>query len=441
MRRYLVLTSTMLALAIGTRDVSATDGHFLHGVGAINAAMGGAGVAAPRSLLGTFYLNPSGLLAFSGTRMEFGFELFKPHRSVTSDATALGFGAGTTASNSEFSPIPAMALTNRVSNRIVVGVGALGIGGFGVDYPDAENPVLVPQPYGYGAVYSNYQFLKIAPAVAFAVTDRIWVGGAVNIDWASLAVRPFPIAAPAVDPGPDGTWGTADDRGYYSSAANSDGAFGAGFQLGVLAKVSDRVSIGASYTSPQWFEEFQYNGAFEDPNLPNYLAPRSLTFRLDAPAVYAAGVALTPARGLTLAADGRYITYASTNGFRDAGFNADGSVKGFGWRNIWVGSFGVDWEATGLLALRAGYNVTENPVPDSLSALNVPAPAIVKHHLTLGAGLRLSPMLELSGAYYHAFQNGITGSMLRPRGPVPGTSVTNELSEDSFLMQFTVTPR
>ncbi len=334
-----------------------------------------------------------------------------------------------------------MALSNRVSDRIVVGVGALGIGGFGVDYPDAENPVLAPQPYGFGAVYSNYQFLKIAPAVAVAVTDRIWLGAAVNIDWASLAVRPFPIAAPAVDPGADGTWGTLDDRGYYSSAANADGAFGAGFQLGMLAKVSDRVSVGASYTSPQWFKEFEYNGTFENPNLPDYLAPRRMTFRLDAPAVYAGGVAVNPVDGLTLAADGRYIAYASTNGFRDAGFNPDGSVKGFGWRNIWVGSFGLDWQATRLLALRAGYNVTGNPVPDSLSALNVPAPAVVKHHLTLGAGVRLSPTLEVSGGYYHAFRSDVSGPIIRPQGAIPGTLVTNALSEDSFLMQFTLIPR
>ena len=56
----------------------ATDGHFLHGVGAVNNAMGGAGVAAPVSILGTFYLNPAGLIAFDGLRVEFSFEMFKP---------------------------------------------------------------------------------------------------------------------------------------------------------------------------------------------------------------------------------------------------------------------------------------------------------------------------------------------------------------------------
>ena len=48
----------------------ATDGHFLHGVGAVNNAMGGAGVAAPVSILGTFYLNPAGLIAFDGLRVD-----------------------------------------------------------------------------------------------------------------------------------------------------------------------------------------------------------------------------------------------------------------------------------------------------------------------------------------------------------------------------------
>ena len=42
----------------------ATDGHFLHGIGAVNSAMGGAGVAAPQDVLTAFYLNPAGLMAF-----------------------------------------------------------------------------------------------------------------------------------------------------------------------------------------------------------------------------------------------------------------------------------------------------------------------------------------------------------------------------------------
>ena len=70
----LLLTNVPRALA--------TDGHFLHGVGAVNSAMGGAGISAPESLLGTFNLNPAGLTAFDGVRMEFSMEMFQANRSV-----------------------------------------------------------------------------------------------------------------------------------------------------------------------------------------------------------------------------------------------------------------------------------------------------------------------------------------------------------------------
>ena len=112
----ILLIGGMLMLA--PSSARATDGHFLHGVGAINSAMGGAGIAAPMSLLGTFYLNPAGLMAFDGTRVEFGFEMFKPDRTVSSDA---GMGMGETRSKSEFVPIPAMGWSTKFADNKVAG--------------------------------------------------------------------------------------------------------------------------------------------------------------------------------------------------------------------------------------------------------------------------------------------------------------------------------
>ena len=73
-------------VAVPMRAAHATDGHFLHGIGAINSAMGGAGVAAPQDVLTAFYLNPAGLMAFRGTRADLSFEMFKPDRSLASSA-------------------------------------------------------------------------------------------------------------------------------------------------------------------------------------------------------------------------------------------------------------------------------------------------------------------------------------------------------------------
>ena len=71
---------------------------------------------------------------------------------------------------------------------------------------------------------------------------------------------------------------TSDDRAFYSNADASDGAFGFGFQAGMLFQASDQVSIGASYTSPQSFQDFKWQAVYENPFLPTYGMPRDMVF-------------------------------------------------------------------------------------------------------------------------------------------------------------------
>ncbi len=410
----------LLLVAVAT-PASATDGHFLHGVGAVNSAMGGAGVAAPGDLLGSFYLNPAGLLCESGSRVALGFEMMKPQRTVSS---TFGGYSGSTASKSDYTPIPAFGWATSISDRLSVGIGMLGIGGFGVDYAqDATNPILGARPQGFGQVTSNFQFMKIAPALAYRVDDRLTLGFALNLDWASLSVDPFPAASPAYDPNS----GTS----FYSRATATDGAYGLGVQAGLLYRATDALRLGLSYTSKQSFQDFQFNTMYENPMLPNYQTARTITFAMDVPAVYSGGFAATRGK-LLWTGDARYITYGSTAGFEKSGMDQTGAVQGFGWKDIWVLASGLQFQANRTLALRGGYNFTQNPIPDAQSAFNIPAPAVVQHHLTLGAGLSFSA-LRVDLGYYHAFENSITGLFPTPMGNM---SVTNSMSEDSFLMTF-----
>lgn len=433
---YLALFAALATASPGT--ARATDGHFLHGVGAINSAFGGAGVAANASLLGAFFVNPAGLASFGGTNLEMGFELMKPERSVSS---SYGTFSGTTTSVSSFTPIPAFGWSTALTDDMVFGVAGLGIGGFGVDYAaDPTNPMMMPRPNGFGQVYSNFQLMKIAPALAWKASPKLRVGVALNIDWASLAVDPMPTAAPAVDPGPDGVPFTADDRAYYSSGAHAGTAFGFGAQIGMQYQVNEQFSYGAAYTSPQVFGDFSYNAVYENPNLPSYNTPRTFKFRMDAPAIYAAGVAYAPTSALRTALDVKYFGYKSTKGFDASGYNADGSVKGFGWNDIVVVALGVEYDAAPEWTLRGGYNYSGNPIPDAMSMYNIPAPAIVQHHLTGGVGYKLRPGVEINVGAYKAFEHSISGPMQRPNGAVPGTTVKNTMSEISFLVGFSFTP-
>ena len=438
-RRLTPLLATAALLAGVATEARATDGHFLHGVGAINSAMGGIGVATPGSLLGAFYVNPAGLLAFGGTNTELGFELFKPQRTLRSSAGPM---SGSTASSSEFVPIPAFGWSRTLMERsLVVGVAGLGIGGFGVDYHvDATNPILAPRPNGFGQVYSNFSLLKIIPAVAWQATRTLSVGAALNVDWASLAVDPMPVAAPAVDPGPDGTPGTADDRAYYSRATDADGAFGVGAQLGLRWLPMSEVAIGLAYTSPQRFQQFEYGAVYENPYLPNYNTPRTIRFAMDVPPVYSAGLAWSVADVILVGVDGKYIDYAHTRGFDKSGFAPDGAVRGFGWQSIWSVATGAEFRPKPQLALRAGYNYSGNPIPSAMSMFNAPAPAVVQHHATLGAGWIFTNGFGVDLGYYRAFRNTLRGPMQTMSGAAPGTSVSSAMSEDSFLVGFTYSP-
>lgn len=429
----------IVALAVTPGIASATDGHFLHGVGAINSAMGGIGVASPSSLLGAFYVNPAGLLAFKETATELGFEMFKPDRSIESKA---GAATGTTASTSAFVPIPAFGWSRELKkDELTVGVAGLGVGGFGVDYhTDPTNPVLAPRPFGFGEIYSNFSLMKIIPALAYRLTDNLRLGVAVNVDWASLAVDPMPIAAPAVDPGPDGTWQTADDRAYYSSATDAAGSFGVGAQLGLQYAVTPQVSLGLAYTTPQVFQTFEFGAVYENPNLATYNTPRTIKFNMDVPAVYAVGMSFTPSSAFTFGLDTKYITYHATRGFKDQGFAADGAVKGFGWKNIWTVETGVQFRPVSRIALRAGYNYSGNPIPNDLSMFNTAAPAVVQHHASVGAGYAFTNGFGIDVGYYHAFSNSITGPFQTPAGAMPGTSIKSTMSENSILVGFTFCP-
>ncbi len=415
----------------------ATDGHLLHGVGAVNSALGGIGIASNASLLGSFYTNPAGLASFEGTNLEMGFELLKPERSVSS---TFGTMSGSTTSDSDFSPIPAFGFSTRLANGLVIGLSGLGIGGFGVNYAaDASNPILMPRPNGFGQVYSNFQLLKISPALAWNANDKLRVGIAANVNWQSLAVDPMPIAAPDFDPGVDNRPGTMDDRAFYPSAAAADAVFGVGFQAGLQYVLSPTMTVGLAYTSPQVFSDFEFQMTHANPNLPNFGQARTVTFRMDVPAIYGVGLALAPSDRLQMGLDAKYVTYGSAEGFKDKGYAADGSVQGFGWENIAVIAAGVQYRAGERLTLRGGYNFSGNPIPDDQSMFNIPAPAVVQHHITGGIGFGIASGVELNVAAYHALENSIEGPMYRPMA-IPGTSVRNTLSLTSMLVGFTFRP-
>jgi long-chain fatty acid transport protein len=138
----------------------------------------------------------------------------------------------------------------------------------------------------------------------------------------------------------------------------------------------------------------------------------------DIPANWTAGIAVLATPDLTFALDVQQILYSGVksinNPFRPADLQtgkllgtADG--PGFGWEDMTVVKFGVQYEGGNGWAWRGGYSYGKQPIPTSEVLFNILAPGVVEHHITLGASKAISPSNEISLALMTALSKSVTG--------------------------------
>jgi long-chain fatty acid transport protein len=304
-------------------------------------------------------------------------------------------------------------------------MGVMALAGFGTEYPqDPTNPILAPQPQGFGALYSGYRYVKLPLAAAWQVTPELALGASVNGGWASLSVTPFGGAAPDCTP----------PATCFFPSLSEDSAFGYGLQAGLYWRPTQAWGFGLSYSSEQEFEDFEWHTTHANPQRPDFGTARTVEFQLNVPQTASVGVGFTPNERLSVGLDGRWIDYDGTQGFGGGFDPATGAVRGLGWDDIFVWAIGAEYRVSPGLALRGGWNRSESAVTPESTFVNVGSPAVFEDHLTLGLGLRLYDELEINVAAYRAFENEVSGQFLSPSGPVPGTSVTNRMTVNSAVM-------
>jgi long-chain fatty acid transport protein len=417
-------TLTLAALVLATAPAAqAGNGHVLHGIGATNSSMGGAGVALPNDALGALNLNPALLTQLDGYRFEFSVEYNTPSNAVESRVqTPVGTFSGRTEEDGDPALVPAFGWTHhKEDTRLAYGMGVLGLAGFGADYPqDPRNPLLAPQPQGFGRVYSNYQLMKVPTVLAWQLSDQFSLGFSFNAARSALTASPAGFASPDCS-GPDGP--------CFFPSVNTDSAWGFGASVGAYYKATPAFAFGLSYSTEIDFEDFEWNTAHANPNRPNFGTARRVELQLNYPAVLVAGIGITPGDRLAIALDGKLISYEDTEGFADV----------LGFEDITVIALGVQYKATGRLTLRAGYNVSENPIPESRTFFTVATPAIFEDRVTAGLGIQATDRLQLNLGYYKVFENRISGPFVSVFGPVPGTEVTTEMGMESVLATFSFT--
>ena len=414
---FLVLVFT----AISATSLYATNGHQLSAIGAYQSGMAGAVTAAPYDA-STAVSNPAGM-ALIGTRTDFSFQTFFPSRT-TSFA-----GGGETGGGSNWYLVPAIGWTAPTDDRhdLFFGGGMYGVSGMGVDYDTVRAPFVENPPFNFDAgtaqahIYSQYQFWKMAPTVAWK-KGNLALGFALNLDYQAFGFENYYT----------GTIGGVNAQGGYD-LSEMQGAMGFGAAVGFIYTPVPAFSIGASYTSKQYFTDFKWRLSANDVVDP-VVGPNQdgiYTMELDFPQQAAVGIAVRPVRSFLWTLDVKWIQYSDTYDvvyLKGTFAGGNEAALNFGWDDVWVYATGFQFDITPKFAIRLGYNHSTSPIKTEDVENNIAFPAIVEDRVAGGFTYRLGRHWELTMAYMKAMREQLTG--------ISGTTISLEEEAADFELSY-----
>jgi long-chain fatty acid transport protein len=390
----------VLALALSSlvtpASVWATNGYFSHGYGMKAKGMAGAATATASDTFGGAN-NPASMV-WVGNRMDLGADVFSPRRETSRSG---GFVPGAQDSEDNYFLIPEFGFNRMIRPDLSLGVTVYGNGGMNTDYPvgtyTCVNPGPPPTPYpgnplcGTTDLGVDLMQLMVAPTLAYKINEQHSVGIS-----PILAVQRFSAY------GLDAFSTISSDPNNLTNRGN-DYSTGWGVRIGWMGKFTDKVTVGAAYSTKMYMDEFdKYKGLFAEQG------------DFDIPSSWSLGIAVQATPQVRLALDYQRINYEDVKSVSNPSTGLGGPLgaangPGFGWQNIDVWKLGVEYAYSKNLTLRAGWNHGDNPIGAADVTFNILAPGVVKDHLTLGFTYTLPNGSELTMAYMHAFKEKVTG--------------------------------
>lgn len=412
-------TALCIALLVAATGVQATDGYFSHGYGMKAKGRGGASIAMTGDAFGGAN-NPASMVR-TGDRIDLGVDFFSPQRE--SSRSGLGPGLdGRVKSDKDFFPVPEFGYNHMLADNMALGVTVYGNGGMNTDYAGGQfNCGFGPANMlcGVGHLGVDLSQLVIAPTFSYAFDARNSVGVS-----PLLAVQRFEAyglhAFSAVSQSP----GNLTNRGY-------DTSYGYGLRVGYLGQLTDRFSVGVTYSTKINMNRFKkYEGLFAGNG------------DFDIPENFGAGIAFKPIDQVTIALDYNRINYGKVNSIADqvlvpAPFGS-ANGPGFGWRDINVWKLGFEYAASDRWTWRAGYNHGDNPIQSANVTPNILAPGVVTDHATFGVTYTTAAGNEWTLAYMHAFDKTVKGASILPvfMGGFPAGQEEISMYQNSIGIQY-----
>jgi long-chain fatty acid transport protein len=398
MSRRVSIIALQLTLAVAAPAASATNGYFAHGYGTISKGMAGTGAAFSQDAIAAA-TNPAGM-AFVGTRVDAGLELFSPRREFSvagggdPQPGAFYLREGRRTSGGEYFLIPDFGYNRALGETRTVGLTVFANGGMNTDWDGGDG----------GAFFAGRAGVDLAQL--FVVPS--WT-------WRARPAQAFGVA-------PVFAWQRFEIKGVDSFAPFSaapealsnngrDSAWGYGLQLGWQGELAPRLRAGLSWRSRIRMGEFdRYRGLFAEQG------------GFDIPQMINAGIGWTAPAGHVLLFDVQHIRYSEVDSVGNpllpnlaTARLGDDDGAGFGWRDMTAFKLGWQWEQDTRNTWRAGLSYAEQPIPASETLFNILAPGVQEWHLTGGFSRRLQSGLTLSGMAFYSPAETVRGP--NPLGP------------------------
>jgi long-chain fatty acid transport protein len=411
-----IATAVVAVLGMGfSLQAYATNGMNSEGTGVKSRGMGGAGLAMSEEVASAVN-NPAAVIDI-GNRMDVALGLFSPNpRSYNLTGNTSGL-SGTQESDKKIFAIPFFGMTFPIDPSSAWALTISANGGMNTDYATNFSPGFG----GVGPTGINLEQLFIAGTYGRKVSDSTTLGISAIVAYQTFEAK-----------GLQGFASLSSDSANLSNNGK-DSSTGLGVKVGIQGKVSDTVSLGASYQPKINMKAFdKYKGLFADHG------------DLDIAATLAAGVAWKASPQLTVALDYLNIDYkgvtAIGNSTSLANTMAFGSSNGpgFGWDSINVFKLGFQYGYSDDWTLRAGWNHGDNPIKSSEVTVNFLAPGVITDHLTLGGTYKMDKASELSFNFVRSFSHSVTGAFApySNLGAFGGGTMTLEMSQNYVEMGY-----
>ena len=367
------------------------------GLGQANAVV--AHPTGPSSL----YFNPALLNDVPGRQVEVGTTAVYGKREIDLDS------GGSEKADSDWQYPSSFYYTHNSGERIAAGIGVFFPFGLANEWDkDYEGRYIGTK----GEMFS----MNINPAVSFKINDQFSLAMGMDFVYVDADLRSMINQEKygVYLNYPDGFGPLPDIEQKFTS----DG-WGTGYNLGVLYKASDRISIGAAYRSKIDIDlegDIDYAGV--DPLLVAYFWDGTAESEIELPAQFVIGVAVNTTDRLTVEIGARWEDWDANDKLAvdlqyphpltgKPYFSADRN-----WSSTWTYNIGANYRLNENVALNCGYLYGENPVPDS--TFEPVIPDAVAHLFTVGTDLTYGPWVVSAafGYEYHEKREKKNGDLV-----------------------------